>query len=98
MYARGITRGSALGDRLYYNPANPISRAEAMTMIGRTLELGFAQAELDFVDSAGIQAWAAEHVRVLVGLEVVGGMEGNRLAPSSYVTRAQVARMIFSLI
>jgi hypothetical protein len=98
MYALGVTKGSALNGQLYYNPASPISRAEAMTMIGRTLERGYAEATLAFADSAAVPEWAALHVRTLVALQVVSGMEGNRLAPGAYVTRAQVAKMLYSLI
>ena len=98
MYALGVTKGSALNDKLYYNPASPISRAEAMTMIGRTLERGYAEAALTFADSADVPEWAALYVRTLVELQVVSGMDGNRLAPSAYVTRAQVAKMLYSLI
>ncbi|MCL1905702.1 MAG: phosphodiester glycosidase family protein [Clostridiales bacterium] len=98
MYALGITKGSALNGQLFYNPASPISRAEAMTMIGRTLERGYAEAALAFEDSAAVPQWAAPYVRTLVELQVVSGMEGNRLAPFAYVTRAQVAKMLYSLI
>ena len=98
MYALGVTKGSALNDQLYYNPASPISRAESMTMIGRTLERGYAEAELTFADSASVPEWAAPYVRTLVAQQVVSGMDGNRLAPSAYVTRAQVAKMLYSLI
>ncbi|MCL1816592.1 MAG: phosphodiester glycosidase family protein, partial [Clostridiales bacterium] len=98
MYSLGITKGSALNGRLNYNPASPISRAEAMTMIGRTMEKGYAEAALNFVDSAAVPEWAAPYVRVLVQQQVVSGMEGNRLAPSAYVSRAQVAKMLYSLI
>ncbi|MCL1975061.1 MAG: phosphodiester glycosidase family protein [Firmicutes bacterium] len=98
MYALGVTKGSALNGQLYYNPASPISRAEAMTMIGRTLERGYAESTLSFVDTASVPEWAAPYVRILVELQVVSGMDGNRLAPSAYVTRAQVAKMLYSLI
>ena len=98
MYALGVTKGSAVNDKLYYNPASPISRAEAMTMIGRTLERGYSEAVLDFVDSASVAEWAAPYVRTLVALQVVGGMDGNKLAPGAYVTRAQVAKMLYSLM
>jgi hypothetical protein len=98
MFALGVTKGSALNGQLYYNPASPISRAEAMTMIGRTLERGYAEAALNFADAASVPEWAAPYVRTLVALEVVSGMDGNRLAPGAYVTRSQVAKMLYSLI
>jgi len=98
MYAMGVTKGSALNDKLYYNPASPISRAEAMTMIGRTQERGYAEAELTFTDNAAVPQWAAPYVRTLVAQQVVGGIGNNMLAPNAYVTRAQVAKMLYSLI
>ncbi|MCL2495793.1 MAG: phosphodiester glycosidase family protein [Clostridiales bacterium] len=98
MYALGITKGSAANGKLNYNPASPISRAEAMTMIGRTQERGYAETELTFTDSAAVPQWAAPYVRTLVAQQVVGGIGDNKLAPNAYVTRAQVAKMLYSLI
>lgn len=98
MYALGVTKGSALNGKLNFNPGSPISRAEAMTMIGRTQERGYTEVALNFADSASVPEWAAPYVRTLVAQQVVGGVGENKLAPNAYVTRAQVAKMLYSLI
>ena len=51
---------------------------------------------LAFSDAAAVPSWAKEHVATLVGMEVVGGSNG-KLRPSSPVTRAEVAKMLFTL-
>lgn len=68
-----------------------------MAILGRMTEKGYPQAALSaFSDAAAVPSWAKEHVATLVGMEVVGGSNG-KLRPSSPVTRAEVAKMLFTL-
>ncbi|MDO4581007.1 MAG: phosphodiester glycosidase family protein [Bacillota bacterium] len=97
MYAEGVTQGTLSGGRLYFNPNGSISRAEAMTMIGRIQPRGYAEADLDFYDSNDIPAWSLPYIKTLVAQGVISGYNNN-LSPHDYVTRAQVAKMIYSLL
>lgn len=98
MYALGVVTGSiGSGGRLYCNPGADISRQEAMTMLGRLLEKGYAAPELVFTDSASIPAWSADHIRVLSALGVLGGYEDGSFRPTAPMTRAQVAAVLFRL-
>ena len=97
MYSLGILKGGANESGLTVNALATISRAEAMTILGRMTEKGYPQAALSaFSDAAAVPSWAKEHVATLVGMEVVGGSNG-KLRPSSPVTRAEVAKMLFTL-
>ena len=98
LYELGIMQGSRANDgTLRANARASITRAEAMTILGRMTEKGYPQAALSaFSDAAAVPSWAKEHVATLVGMEVVGGSNG-KLRPSSPVTRAEVAKMLFTL-
>ena len=94
MYTLGIMKGSSSGDKLYGNATAPITRAEAMTILGRIQEKGYPEASLQsFTDAASIPAWAKPYVASLVGQGVVAGHQGL-LRPGDSVSRAEVSKML----
>ena len=94
MYAQGIMKGSSSGGKLYGNAAAPITRAEAMTILGRIQEKGYPEASLQsFTDAADLPTWAKPYVASLVGQKVVGGYQGL-LRPGDCVSRAEVSKML----
>jgi len=98
MYAEGIVTGSLEGGKLYAQPGATISRAEAMTILGRTQERGGAEADLSaFPDAAQVPAWALSYVRGLVGQGAIGGYADGTLQPGAPMTRGQVAKVLWSL-
>lgn len=98
LYDLGIMQGSRASDgSLRANARSSITRAEAMTILGRLTPKGYAPANLTaFTDTGSIPTWAYSHVATLVGLEVVGGSNGQ-LRPNASVTRGEVAKMLFTL-
>lgn len=95
MYAENIVKGSQEEDGLYAYPNATISRAEAMTILGRTQGKGREEAELDsFADVALIPEWAESYVRTLVGQKVINGYEDETLRPLNPMTRSEVAKVL----
>lgn len=92
-YSLGIFTGSAEGDGLYANAGQTITRAQAMTLLGRVQPKGYAPAAGTFLDQDAIPAWAAEHVASLVGQGVVNGY-GGYVRPNDPITRAEVAKVL----
>jgi len=93
MYALGIIQGSSENGKLLFKPSGTITRAEAMTIIGRTMEKGYLVPPLSFNDSASVPAWALPYVEVLSGLGVVGGYQNN-IMPSGELTKGAVAKIL----
>lgn len=99
MYALGVTKGSANWDgRVFFNPTATISRQEAVTMIGRLLEKGYAAPELTFKDSTAIAPWAKEYVSVLSNAKILTGSDDGKFHPADSMTRAQVATVLYKLL
>lgn len=97
MYALGIMKGTSSGGKLYANATSNISRAEAMTLLGRIQSKGYAGASLSqFTDNAAIPAWSRDHVASLVGQGVVSGYNGL-LRPNDSVGRGEVAKMLLTI-
>ena len=98
MYSLGILKGSDSGNGVLRVNANAtISRAEAMTILGRTQAKGYAAPALTFADAADVPAWASGYVQSLVGQGGVGGYE-NRISPNASITRGEVAKMLYAML
>lgn len=98
MYALGVVNGSRDDDgKLRYHPYASITRREAMTMLGRLLEKGYAIPELSYSDSADIPDWAAPHVALLGALGVLDDFVTDAFSPALPITRAEFAACLLRL-
>lgn len=99
LYAQGIMIGSTDGKgNSVFLPSTPVSRAQVMTLLGRTLERGYAYSNVSFDDAGDIPAWASDHVKILSSLGIVQGYGGtNSLKPLNSITRAEFASLLFKL-
>ena len=96
-YANGYLNGSATGGQLLAHPTGSISRQEAMTILGRSQQLGQARDDLSaFSDSGQVADWARDYVSAMVANGVINGSNGQ-LNPTGMVTRAQVAKMLYTM-
>lgn len=99
VYAEGLMSGRAGGDgKVRFDANGPITRQEVMTVIGHTQERGYTEADLSaqFADSGTVASWALPYVKSLVSQNVISGYDG-KIWPNEYVTRAQVASIIYGL-
>ena len=97
MYAEGILKGSLDNGVLMGRATASISRAEAMTILGRIQGKGYVSQPLTFSDAATVPAWSLSYVESLVGQGIISGYD-NLLRPNDSVTRAEVVKMLFYLL
>ncbi len=98
MYAENILLGNLEIDGLYVAPNDTITRAQVMTILGRTQGKGWPEAELDlFQDRDQVPDWAEGYVRSLVGQGIINGYEDNTLRPSASMTRGEAAKVLQGL-
>lgn len=82
-----------------FAPYDKITRAEAMTILGRLISEDTPNyGDVQFADSGDIPDWAAEGVNKLCFLGVVNGYEDNTILPLGSMTRAEAAAMLYKLI
>ena len=99
LYAEGIINGSTGSDgQLYFHPNQPLSRAQAAAMIGRTQEKGYATAELTFSDAASIPSYAAGYIQTMVAQGVISGYTDGSFKPNANITRGQMAKILYTLM
>ena len=94
VYARGIILGKDMGDGISFDPLGNVTRAEMMTILGRTQRRGYAEADLNFTDTATIPDYAYSYAGALVSRGILGGYDDNTIRPFQAVTRGEMAKML----
>ena len=97
MYSLGILQGAGVEGGVAANAQATISRAEAMTILGRTQAKGYAQPELTTDDAALVADWAAPYVKSLVAQGVVNPAN-NLLRPADALTRGEMAQLLYAIL
>jgi hypothetical protein len=90
----GIIQG--VGDNRFA-PKDPVTRAQAATMIMRALGQVEASGELTFEDAESIPEWAKAAILKAVEKGIIDGFEDNTFRPELGCTRAQAAKMLSKL-
>ncbi len=90
----GIIRGTSENGKLYFKPAEVITRAEAAVMLNRVLGAKGDDALAVFSDTASIPAWAVEDVSALSAIGILNG-NGGLMLPHEELTRAQAAEILY---
>ena len=97
VYSLGILQGAGVEGGLAANASATISRAEAMTILGRTQAKGYAQPELTTDDAGQVGDWALPYVQSLVGQGVVTPTD-NKLRPTDALTRGELAQLLYAIL
>ncbi len=92
VFENKLITGKADGELIYFAPQDTLTRAEAMTILGRTLKL--AEEEITFTDSDEIPEWARQYITTMVSYGIVNGYEDNSIKPNGFVSRAEAVTMI----
>lgn len=94
VYSLGIMKGIAGEGGIAFKPNEVLTRAQAMTILGRTLEGGRMSADLSFTDCESIPDWSIAYVSKLVFAGVIKGYDDGSLRPGGGLTRAQVCKIL----
>ena len=99
LYTEGIINGTTGSDgKLYFNPNNALTRAQAATMIGRTQEKGYAATKLAFSDAAKIPAYATYYIQTMAAQGIINGYADGTFKPHNNITRGQMAKILYNLM
>ncbi|MBR2916229.1 MAG: phosphodiester glycosidase family protein [Clostridia bacterium] len=98
LYSLNILRGRDAGDGTFYaDPKTGISRAEAFTIIARLLPKGLKKVEITGTDKNQIPTWAEDGFMTLMADGTVKGYEDGSLKPLNKLTKAEAAKLLYSL-
>lgn len=97
-FKAGVLNGKADGENINFAPKDTLTRAEAMTVLGRILKDDEGeQSELIFNDAQDIPEWAKEYVAKMVNKGFVSGYEDGTLKPAGNILRAEVVSIIYKM-
>lgn len=101
LYHKGILTGVQEKEGLYAYPDKGVTRAEFAVLFARYLNLNtadYADVQTPFADMDKVDAWAADAVRAMYALGIVGGVElpdGTLIySPQSVLTRSEAVTML----
>ncbi len=101
LYHKGILTGIQEKDALYAYPDKGVTRAEFAVLLARYMNLNtadYADVEVPFADMGKVDAWAANAVRAMYALGIVGGVElkdGTLIFdPQASLSRSQAVTML----
>ncbi len=98
MYAEGVMMGTYSSGTAMYYPQTQSSRAQIFTIIGRTLDRGFAYGDAPFTDFDTIPAWAVDHINLLYSMGIISGYgTTGAVYPNEIITRAEFASLLFKM-
>lgn len=97
MYALGVMQGSTGAEGTYAYAQNSITRAEAMTMLGRIQAKGYTTSTLTFADAGSIPAWASEYVATMTAQGIINGYTDNTIAPNNPIKRGEMAKVLYAM-
>jgi hypothetical protein len=93
--AAGVKTGIIIGlEGNRFGPAEPLTRAQAVTMIVRALKVQTQATSTTFADDTEIPLWTVGSVQVAVEKGIVNGFEDNTFRPDLNATRCEAAKML----
>ncbi|MBQ8300499.1 MAG: S-layer homology domain-containing protein, partial [Clostridia bacterium] len=97
-YSEGLILGRVHDDgSVTFAPYDNITRAEAMTIIGRILPENTDLPELPFTDMAEIPLWAQDGIKKLYSMGIANGYEDGTILPNNNMKRAEAAAMLYKI-
>lgn len=99
LYKLGIVNGVTYADgSVCSNYSENITRQEAATIISRILPDKIFKSDIDSSDKNEISEWAYEGLSKLKTIGAIGGYEDDTIRPVRNITKAEAAKILFSII
>ena len=94
---KGIIAGKSGDNKILFSPKTTLTRAEAITILSRVLNLDELSDNV-FEDDREIPDWAKEAVYMMFERGFITGYPDNTIRPLKSVSRAEAAVMIYNII
>lgn len=99
-FAQKIVSGDDKGN---YNPDAPVTRQDLAVLIHRAVrvseyEINANNQQISFTDEAALSEYAVDAVSELSRAGIINGFGDGSFAPLAHCTRAQLAKMLYSII
>ena len=93
----GIMKGQLADGGNIFNPDANIKRVEYAISIYRLLPEGLAPAEIQAADRSDVPWWAEKEMQIAVGQGILSGYPDGTIRPNQSVTRAEAAKILYTI-
>ncbi|MFP4697846.1 MAG: S-layer homology domain-containing protein [Eubacteriales bacterium] len=100
-YEEDVLEGTITSDKILVNANDPITRAEAFTIIARSLTSENVANNIEeqrYVDSHTIPSWAKSWVNYLISTEIIEGYPDGTIKGNDAITREEAAVLISNIL
>ena len=94
-YLYGLIEGVINNGKRVFEAKSTASRAEAMTILSRAIEVKETSSNILFTDSGSIPDWAKMHIYNLYQLGIVNGYSDGTIRASNNITRDEIAKLMY---
>ncbi len=99
LYSLGIVTGRYVSEtESCADPLASINRAEAATIVARTLPKNLYKADFTAPDKSDIPSWALDGITTLVNLKAMNGYEDGSFLPMQKLTKAEAAKILYCVM
>lgn len=97
MYVLGVMQGTGHSDgTVTFDAKSTITRAQAITMLGRLQERGYATTDISsFSDSGDVPDWSLPYMQTMYAQGILSGTDDGRLNPNGPMTRGQACKVLY---
>jgi len=96
-YKLGIVKGSNENGKLYFNPQDTITRAEAAVILNAIIGAPVPETVPVFADGSSVPAWAKGSIYALTNAGVFKGTGSGKFSPNDVLSRAQTAQILLTV-
>lgn len=94
----GIMNGKTNPDgTVTFSGTDHITRAEAVTVLGRVLGESLETKEMNYSDFGTVPSWATDGFATMISMDVMSGYDDGTLKPDKKITRAECAKLMYGI-
>ena len=96
--AGGIISGKTQADgSVTFSPNDTLTRAEAVTILARTLGSGLLRCDISATDESDIPQWSYESFQTMIANGIISGYPDGSIKPLAGITRAEAVKILYEI-
>ena len=97
LFEKGIMNGKQSGTKTLFDSDAKLTRAEAITVLGRLIQEDIRTGNAQFADSKSIPSWASDSFNKLAALGVISGYNDGTIRPQNNISRAETIKLLYEI-
>lgn len=98
LVSSGIISGKTQPDgSTTFSPNDTLTRAEAVTILARTLGDGLLKCDISAADKSDVPKWAYESFQIMIANGIISGYPDGSIKPLAGITRAEAVKLLYEI-